>query len=86
MSVSHLVSQQRHCVRSRPEADKMFSRYTSLVASLDFYDLSVLSMRIRPLSGSFEAAAYRRNSGYLVSSDSAVRPGRSILKDSTSLA
>jgi hypothetical protein len=64
----------------------MFSRYTGLVDSLDFYDLCVLSMRIRPQSGSFEAPAYRRNSGYLVSSDSAVRPGRSIFKDTTSLA
>jgi hypothetical protein len=64
----------------------MFSRYTSLVAALDFYDLSVLSMQIRPPSVSLESPAYRRNSGYLVSSDSAVRPGRSIFKDTTSLA
>ena len=64
----------------------MFSWYTGLVATPDFYELCVLPMRIRPSSVSFEAAAYRRNSGYLVSSDSAVRHGRSIFKDNTTLA
>lgn len=86
MPVSHLASEQGHCLKSQTEGEKMCSRYTSLVATLASFDLCVLSMRIRPFSVSFETSGYRRNSGYLVSSDSAVRHGRSIFKDNTTLA